>query len=181
MSDHLKGQHLGFAGGETLSRNSSKAPQWKSTSLSYKLNHHQHNKPGLQILSPKPLQVNQSFKGHFIFKQSPDAIVCECWNTGRDQSRLDFQMLQNSMYIPGMRRWNSGASEENKLCRPTWGNSHIFLFSENPLKASKVSSTASVTHRGWQGTVGHSRIRTSISCPTTANIEIMSFGKTLNL
>lgn len=71
MSDHLKGQHLDFAWGETLSRKLLWAPQQKSTLLHprHPLNHHQQNKPGLQILSLKLLQVNQSFKGYFIFQQ----------------------------------------------------------------------------------------------------------------
>lgn len=71
MSDRLKGQHLDFAGGETLSRKFLWAPQQKSTSLHpiHPLNHHQQNKLGLQILSPELLQVNQSFKGYFILQQ----------------------------------------------------------------------------------------------------------------
>lgn len=152
MSDRLKGQHLDFAGGETLSRKLLWAPQWKSTPLHPKhpLNHHRQNKWGLQILSPKPFQVNQSFKVHFIFQQLPMPL-CECWSVGRDQSRLDFPKLQNSMCIPGRRRWNTGASEENELCRTTWGNNHIFLFSENPLTASKVSFTASVLTEADKG------------------------------
>lgn len=71
MFDELKGQHLSFAWGETLSRKFLWAPQWKCTSLNpiHPLNGHQQNKPGLQTLSPKLFQVNQSFKGYFNFQQ----------------------------------------------------------------------------------------------------------------
>lgn len=71
MSAHLKAQHLDFAGGETLSRTLLWAPQQKGTSLQpiHPRSHLQQNKPGLQILSPKLFQVNQSFKGYFISQQ----------------------------------------------------------------------------------------------------------------
>lgn len=71
MFDELKGQHLGFAWGETLSRKFLWAPLWKCTSLNpiHPLNSHQQNKPGLQTLSPKLPQVNQSFTDYFSFQQ----------------------------------------------------------------------------------------------------------------
>lgn len=182
MSDRLKGQHLDFAGGETLSRKLLWAPQQKSTSLHpiHPLNHHQQNKLGLQILSLSYFRWIRALKAILACNNSWYHYV---WVLEyRERSVMaGLPMLQNSMYIPGRRRWNRGAAEENKLCRTTWGNSHIFLFSENPLTASKVSFTASVNSLRLTRDCRTLQDKDKYFWPTTANIEIMSSGKTSNL